>query len=183
MGSADDGLAAGPGLWGGTGASSPPDAQDGFGSPLSEAPAEPASGRTRDLPLWLRGVRVDRVNHVWSADITYIRLRAGFVLLVAVIDGTVGLCCPGRSDHHGRTLLCGSAGEGAKARVPRDINTARGASPPVRRSQHAKKEASESHGWPRPSAGQRVCGAVMADREQEEVYLQDINASETHATG
>ena len=37
-------------------------------------------------PYLLRGVTVDRVNHVWSADITYIRLQAGFVYLVAVID-------------------------------------------------------------------------------------------------
>jgi putative transposase len=37
-------------------------------------------------PYLLRGVAVDRVNQVWSADITYIRLQAGFVSLVAVID-------------------------------------------------------------------------------------------------
>ena len=48
--------------------------------------SQPAAGHAM-YPYWLRGVRVDRVNHVWSADITYIRLRAGFVFLVAVIDG------------------------------------------------------------------------------------------------
>ena len=37
-------------------------------------------------PYLLRGVRVARVNQVWSADITYVRLAAGFVYLVAVID-------------------------------------------------------------------------------------------------
>jgi putative transposase len=37
-------------------------------------------------PYLLRGVAVDRVNQVWSADITYIRLQAGFIYLVAVID-------------------------------------------------------------------------------------------------
>jgi putative transposase len=37
-------------------------------------------------PYLLRGVSVDRVNQVWSADITYVRLAAGFVSLVAVID-------------------------------------------------------------------------------------------------
>ena len=46
----------------------------------------PAAGHTM-YPYLLRGVRVDRVNQVWSAAITYIRLRAGFVSLVAVIDG------------------------------------------------------------------------------------------------
>jgi putative transposase len=47
--------------------------------------SQPAAGQTI-YPYLLRGVRVDRVNEVWSADITYIRLQAGFVYLVAVID-------------------------------------------------------------------------------------------------
>ena len=37
-------------------------------------------------PYLLRGMDVDRPNHVWSTDITYIRLARGFVYLVAVID-------------------------------------------------------------------------------------------------
>ena len=47
--------------------------------------SQPAAGHTR-YPYLLRGVTVDRVNQVWSADITYVRLAAGFVYLVAVID-------------------------------------------------------------------------------------------------
>ena len=37
-------------------------------------------------PYLLRGVPVTRPNHVWSTDITYIRLARGFAYLVAVID-------------------------------------------------------------------------------------------------
>jgi len=37
-------------------------------------------------PYLLRGVAVTHPNHVWSTDITYIRLPRGFVYLVAVID-------------------------------------------------------------------------------------------------
>jgi putative transposase len=37
-------------------------------------------------PYLLRGVPITRVNQVWSTDITYIRLQAGFVYLVAVMD-------------------------------------------------------------------------------------------------
>lgn len=37
-------------------------------------------------PYLLRGVRVGRVNQVWSTDITYIRMRHGFLYLVAVLD-------------------------------------------------------------------------------------------------
>lgn len=37
-------------------------------------------------PYLLRGVPITGVNQVWSSDITYIRLRHGFVYLVAVLD-------------------------------------------------------------------------------------------------
>jgi putative transposase len=38
------------------------------------------------FPYLLRGLRIDRPNQVWATDITYIRLRAGFVYLMAIID-------------------------------------------------------------------------------------------------
>lgn len=47
--------------------------------------SQPAAGHTI-YPYLLRGVTVDQVNQVWSADITYVRLAVGFVYLVAVID-------------------------------------------------------------------------------------------------
>ena len=37
-------------------------------------------------PYLLRGVKIVRVNQVWSTDITYIRMRNGFMYLTAVID-------------------------------------------------------------------------------------------------
>ena len=37
-------------------------------------------------PYLLRNVSINRVNQVWSADITYIPLRYGFMYLVAIID-------------------------------------------------------------------------------------------------
>jgi len=37
-------------------------------------------------PYLLRGLVIDRVNQVWTTDITYIRLRRGFVYLVAIMD-------------------------------------------------------------------------------------------------
>jgi putative transposase len=37
-------------------------------------------------PYLLRGVKVERVNQVWSSDITYVRLLGAFVYLVAIID-------------------------------------------------------------------------------------------------
>ena len=38
------------------------------------------------FPYLLKGFAITRPNQVWSTDITYIRLRGGFVYLVAVID-------------------------------------------------------------------------------------------------
>lgn len=37
-------------------------------------------------PYLLRGLKIDRPNHVWCTDITYIRMPKGFVYLVAVMD-------------------------------------------------------------------------------------------------
>jgi len=37
-------------------------------------------------PYLLRGLSIDRVDQVWSTDITYIRLQRGFLYLVAIID-------------------------------------------------------------------------------------------------
>jgi putative transposase len=37
-------------------------------------------------PYLLRGMNIERCNQVWSCDITYIRLRTGFIYLIAVID-------------------------------------------------------------------------------------------------
>ena len=34
----------------------------------------------------LRDMAIERIDQVWSCDITYIRLRSGFVYLVAVLD-------------------------------------------------------------------------------------------------
>lgn len=40
----------------------------------------------RIYPYLLKGVEIGRANVVWSADITYIRLRGSYVYLVAIID-------------------------------------------------------------------------------------------------
>jgi putative transposase len=37
-------------------------------------------------PYLLKGVVANRPNQVWATDITYIRLAAGFLYLVAILD-------------------------------------------------------------------------------------------------
>ena len=37
-------------------------------------------------PYLLKNLTIDRPNHVWATDITYIPMRRGFVYLVAILD-------------------------------------------------------------------------------------------------
>jgi putative transposase len=46
----------------------------------------PGGPEHRVYPYLLRGLRIERPNQVWSADITYIRLAQGFVYLMAILD-------------------------------------------------------------------------------------------------
>jgi putative transposase len=47
--------------------------------------SKPAPGH-EIYPYLLRGVKVERPNHVWATDITYIPMARGFVYLVAIVD-------------------------------------------------------------------------------------------------
>jgi len=47
--------------------------------------SRPAPGH-EVYPYLLRGVSIERPNQVWSTDITYIPMQAGFLYLVAVMD-------------------------------------------------------------------------------------------------
>jgi putative transposase len=47
--------------------------------------SQPGEGH-KIYPYLLEGMAVERVNQVWSTDITYIRMAGGFVYLVAVMD-------------------------------------------------------------------------------------------------
>ena len=55
--------------------------------PIYQAPntSTPAKGH-KTYPYLLRGLRVDRPNQIWCADITYIPMRRGFLYLVAIMD-------------------------------------------------------------------------------------------------
>lgn len=47
--------------------------------------SQPADGHTV-YPYLLGGLEINRSNHVWSADISYIPIAKGFVYLVAIMD-------------------------------------------------------------------------------------------------
>jgi putative transposase len=40
----------------------------------------------KKYPYLLRGLEINRINQVWATDITYIKLKGGFVYLTAIID-------------------------------------------------------------------------------------------------
>jgi putative transposase len=45
-----------------------------------------SSAAHKKYPYLLRDVAIQRPDHVWSSDITYVRMQQGFVYLVAIID-------------------------------------------------------------------------------------------------
>lgn len=45
-----------------------------------------AGSEHKIYPYLLRDVTIDRVNQVWSADITYLPMAQGFLYLVAILD-------------------------------------------------------------------------------------------------
>uniref|UniRef100_UPI003F4AEF4B IS3 family transposase n=1 Tax=Lentibacter algarum TaxID=576131 RepID=UPI003F4AEF4B len=55
--------------------------------PIYQKPntSRPAKGH-KTYPYLLKGLRVDRPNQVWCADITYLPMRRGFLYLVAIMD-------------------------------------------------------------------------------------------------
>jgi len=55
--------------------------------PIYQKPntSKPAKGH-KPYPYLLGGLRIDRPNQVWCADITYLPMRRGFLYLVAIMD-------------------------------------------------------------------------------------------------
>ena len=45
-----------------------------------------ANPEHRVYPYLLRGLAIERANHAWCADITYIPVQGGFLYLVAIMD-------------------------------------------------------------------------------------------------
>ena len=42
--------------------------------------------RAKKYPYLLKGLAIERPDQVWATDITYIRMKQGFVYLVAIMD-------------------------------------------------------------------------------------------------
>ena len=72
-------------------------------------------------PYLLRGLSIERVNQVWSTDITYIRLQGGFLYLVAIMDWFSRYVLAWRTSITLETAFCLEALEQALAQARPEI--------------------------------------------------------------
>jgi putative transposase len=80
------------------------------------------------FPYLLRGVTIDRPNHVWAADITYIPIGRSFLYLVAIMDWASRAVLSWRLSNTMDVSFCVSALDEALARfgTPEIFNTDQG---------------------------------------------------------
>jgi putative transposase len=88
---------------------------------------KPAPGH-KIYPYLLRGLPIDRPNHVWAADITYVPIGQGFLYLVAIIDWASRAVLSWRLSNTMAVSFCVAALEDALARYgkPEIFNTDQG---------------------------------------------------------
>jgi putative transposase len=88
---------------------------------------KPAPGH-KIFPYLLRGLRIDRPNQVWCADITYIPIGRGFLYLVAIMDWASRAVLAWRVSNTMDVSFCVAALEEALARFgkPEIFNTDQG---------------------------------------------------------
>jgi putative transposase len=89
--------------------------------------SKPAPGH-RIYPYLLRGLMIDRPNHVWATDITYIPMARGFVYLTAVMDWFARRILAWRLSNTMEASFCIDAVEEALAKhgCPQIFNTDQG---------------------------------------------------------
>lgn len=72
--------------------------------------------RHKVYPYLLRHLPIDRPNHVWCADVTYIPMRRGFLYLVAIMDWATRKVVAWRLSNTMEAEFCVAALEDAIAR-------------------------------------------------------------------
>ncbi len=127
-------------------------------------------------PYLLRNVAVERPNHVWSTDITYIPLQGGYVYLTAIIDWFSRYVLSWRLSNSLDGAFCIAALEEALlASEPEIFNTDQG----VQFTSLAFTSCLESRGVAISMDGRgRALDNVFVERlwrtvKYEEVYLKD----------
>jgi putative transposase len=130
----------------------------------------------KKYPYLLGGIDVVRPNQVWATDITYIRLRAGFLYLVAIMDWYSRYVLSWRLSNTLETSFCLEALEEALTHGPAEIfNSDQG----CQFTSHAFTREVEAAGMKISMDGKgRVFDNIFVERlwrslKYEEVYLKD----------
>ena len=116
-------------------------------------------------PYLLRDVAIERVDQVWSTDITYIRLARGFIYLVAIIDWFSRYVLAWEVSVTLDTSFCLEALDRALCQAsPEIFNSEEARAIYECRVHQTVGGGQHPHqlGWARTSPGQHVCGAFMA---------------------
>lgn len=141
----------------------------------------------RIYPYLLRGVEINRVDQVWSTDITYIPVFRGFIYLVAVIDWFSRYVLSWETSSTMDSEFCLSALEWALAdgRRPEIFNTDQGSQ--FTSDQFTARLLSGSIRISMDGRG-RALDNVFVERlwrsvKYEEVYLNDYQDAKAAASG
>ena len=127
-------------------------------------------------PYLLRNRSIERVNEVWSSDITYIRLARGFLYLVAVIDWFSRYVLAWELSTTLDTSFCLEALERALQQgTPTIFNTDQGVQFTSQEFTHRLKGANVQISW---DGRGRATDNIFVERlwrsvKYEEVYLKD----------
>ncbi len=127
-------------------------------------------------PYLLRGLVIQRPNQVWGTDITYIKLRQGFIYLVAVMDWFSRYVLSWEVSNSLDTFFCMSALERALARnTPEIFNSDQGSQFTSEAFTSRLKAAEIRISW---DGRGRVWDNIFIERlwrsvKYEEVYLKD----------
>ena len=132
----------------------------------------------RVWPYLLRGLAIERPNHVWCADITYIPVQRGFLYLVAVMDWASRFVLAWRLSNTLDASFCTDTLDEALARHGKrrsSIPTKAASSPALPSPDACMRPASGSR-W---MAGGRCMDNIFIERlwrslKYEAVYLHEI---------
>src|SRR5208283_3730084 len=126
--------------------------------------SKPAPGH-KIFPYLLRNLKIERPNHVWACDITYLPIGRGFLYLVAIIDWASRAVLSWRISNTMDVSFCLGALEDALARhgKPEIFNTDQGSQFTSRLHRGAGGGRDQDlHGWSRALDGQRVHREAVA---------------------
>lgn len=144
------------------------------------------SGDQRRYPYLLRGLAIARADQVWSTDITYVRMRHGFLYLVAILDWYSRYVLAWELSNTLDTGFCLEALEVALyAGQPEILNTDQGVQFTSAAYTHRLEQAGIQISW---DGRGRALDNIFVERlwrsvKWEEVYLNDYQTVAEAASG